>query len=128
MPSFELQGQIVKIFPTHVVSERFQKRDFVVRVEDGKYPQEIVMQFTQQDVNTLDNFKEGDEVKVFGYIRGRMWRKSEYDEPKWFNSLAASKVEHVNVGAAGPEDFVPPPEDDFNQDFGNSGDGEPLPF
>ncbi|MCC5945660.1 MAG: DUF3127 domain-containing protein [Bernardetiaceae bacterium] len=108
MPSLEFEGTIEKIFETNVISDRFQKRDFVVKVEDGQYPQEIALQFTQADCDLLDNFKEGDNIRVKSWVRGRKWQRTPNDEPKWFNSLVAYSLEKTQGSAAD--------DDEMNQD------------
>jgi hypothetical protein len=109
MPSFETEGTLLKIFPTSIKSERFQLREFVLNVEEGNFPQEIIFQFTQDDCDTLDKFKEGEKVKVSSWIRGKKWQRSPQDEPRWFNSLAARSIEHSD-----------PMMNDMNQDSGNN--------
>jgi len=101
MPSFETEGTLVKIFPTSSKSERFQLREFVLNVEEGNYPQEIIFQFTQDDCDMLDKFKEGEKVKVSSWIRGKKWQRSPQDEPRWFNSLAARSIEHSDPMMSG---------------------------
>ena len=109
MPSFETEGTLVKIFPTSSKSASFQLREFVLNVEEGKFPQEIIFQFTQDDCDRLDKFKEGEKVKVSSWIRGKKWQRSPQDEPRWFNSLAARSIEHSD-----------PMMSDMNQDSSNN--------
>ncbi|WP_338759629.1 DUF3127 domain-containing protein [Bernardetia sp. ABR2-2B] len=113
MPSFETEGTLIKIFPTSVKSERFQLREFVLNIEEGNYPQEIIFQFTQDSCDLLDKFKEGEKVKVSSWIRGKKWQRSPQDEPRWFNSLAARSIEHSD-----------PMMSDMNQDTAQSGSGD----
>ena len=70
----------------------------VVIVEDGKYPQEINLEFVQDKVSLLDNLQPGQEVTVTFDIRGR-----EYNG-RYFNNLQGWKV--VTLGdqpASSPE-------------------------
>lgn len=39
-----LQGKLIKIFETKVITEKFQKREFVIET-GGDYPQTISMEF-----------------------------------------------------------------------------------
>ncbi len=109
MPSFETEGTLIKIFPTSVKSERFQLREFVLSIEEGNYPQEIIFQFSQDDCDRLDKFKEGEKVKVSSWVRGKKWQRSPQDEPRWFNSLAARSIEHSD-----------PMMSDMNQEVSNN--------
>jgi single-strand DNA-binding protein len=124
MPSFETEGTIEKIYELRVVSEKFQLREFVLKVPDGNYHQELMMQFTNMDCDKLDGFKEGDEVKVSCWVKGKKWQRSPQDEPKWFNSLQARTIvalhanhtdqsAEFNQAAAMPE---PPPLSDIPDD------------
>ncbi len=141
MPSFETEGTLIKIFPTSVKSERFQLREFVLNIEEGNYPQEIIFQFTQDDCDTLDKFKEGEKVKVSSWVRGKKWQRSPEDEPRWFNSLAARSIEHSdpmmsdmnqevsnkNSGSSPFSGDIPPPTEDNSSSSSEMGDDD-LPF
>ncbi len=59
----------------------------VVIVEDGKYPQEINIEFVQDKTALLDNLQPGQEVTVTFDIRGR-----EYNG-RYFNNLQGWKIE-----------------------------------
>ena len=83
----------------------------VVIVEDGKYPEEINLEFVQDKAVLLDALAPGQEVTVSFDIRGR-----EYDG-RYFNNLQGWKV--VTVG----EEMQAPPEDPYlptPSDFGDA--------
>lgn len=90
--AFEVSGKIYKKFDTVKVSERFQKREFVLEIEDGAYPQFIKFQMTQDRCSALDPLNEGDAAKVSFNLRGR-----EYTNPKgeviFFTNLDAWRIE-----------------------------------
>ena len=44
---FEIEGEVVKLFDTKQVSEKFTKREFVLFVEDGKYFKQRLEQLTE---------------------------------------------------------------------------------
>ena len=118
MPNFEAKGELIKISDTDKISDRFQKREFVLKIEE-KYPQEIQYQLTQDDCSILDNFKVGDQVKVNSWVRGRRWQKTPQDDPRWFNSLVAYKIEGESVTPfiddskdMASAEIAPPSEDD----------------
>lgn len=118
---FELDGQLVKIFATKQITERFSKREFVLEVQDGKYPQTIMFEASGRGTEDLDALREGDAVRVSFGIRGREWRNPA-GETKYFNSLSAFRIDRVTAGqqasapppkpapAADP-DGIPPPGD-----------------
>src|ERR1017187_2383438 len=78
------------------VSEKFKKREFVITDNSSQYPQFIQFQLTQDRCSLLDNYKLGDELKVYFNLRGREW-KNPQGEVKYFNSLEAWRLE---AGAA----------------------------
>ena len=102
MPSFEAKGEIIQIFDTNKISDKFRKREFVLKI-DEQYSQEIMYQLTQDDCAIIDSFKVGDMVKVNSWVRGRKWQKTPQDAPRWFNTLQAYKIEGVS---AAPAEFV----------------------
>jgi hypothetical protein len=84
-----LKGQVQK------VSEKFQKRDFVVSTDLGTpYPQHVSFQVTQDKCSLLDQFNEGDELRVHFNLRGREWHGQQGDM-KYFNTLEAWKLEKI---------------------------------
>ena len=56
------------------------------------YPQKVLLQLTQDNVNLLDAFNVGDKLEVFINIRGREWAKPETGEIKYFNSLEVWRI------------------------------------
>ena len=107
----EITGTIVEIFAEQVVSDKFKKREFVLKVVDNGYEQKIKFQ-TIQDKTTILNFvKLNDEVKVLFNIGGRSWINKEGDK-NWFNSITAWRIEKVGgENAPAPAQSVDPTED-----------------
>ncbi len=92
--SYELTGKVKQVQESQTFASGFAKREVVVTVEDGKYPQDINLEFLQDKVSLLDNLSEGQEIKVFFDIRGR-----EY-EGRYFNNLVGWKIETTEAGEA----------------------------
>ncbi|HUJ63860.1 MAG TPA: DUF3127 domain-containing protein [Kofleriaceae bacterium] len=90
--AFDAVGKLHAAFDTKQVSERFTKREFVVEIADGKYPQLVLFQLTGDRCGQLDDHKVGDSVRVTFNVRGREWR-SPQGEIKYFNSLDVWKLE-----------------------------------
>lgn len=84
--SFQIKGTIVKIGDTESKSANFQVRELVLRVEDGKYPQFIALQLSNDRCDLADNFGEGQEVTVHFDLRGR-----EHNG-RYYNSLNCWKI------------------------------------
>ena len=88
----EIKGKLKVVNETVQVSEKFSKREFVVTIPDGQYPQDILFQLTQDRCALLDNFKVGQDVSISYNLRGREWT-SPAGEVKYFNTLEAWKIE-----------------------------------
>jgi hypothetical protein len=94
--SFEIVGKLYKKFATESKSERFQTRDFVLEIADGNFPQLIKFQLVQERCQLLDNYNEGDEIKVHFDLRGREW------QGKYLTNLNCWRLELPNGNAAQP--------------------------
>src|SRR6266545_1090368 len=116
----EVTGKLHAIFETKHVTERFQKREFVVEMSDNpKYPQVVLFQLTGDRCDQLDRLRVGDQVRVEFSLRGREW-KSPQGDVKYFNSLDVWSIEALAARRSGREpprdDDVPPPGDDDRPD------------
>ena len=89
MSDFKMKGVLKVINPAVQVSEKFTKREFVLNEPHDQYPQDILFQLTQKNVDVLDKFVEGQEVEVSFRIRGR-----EYNG-KYFNNIEAWRIEAI---------------------------------
>lgn len=88
-------GKLHEDFKIQVVSDKFQKREFVIST-DGDYPQFISIQLTNQKCDLLNNIAIGSELTVHCNIRGRAWQK-DGQPTKYFNTLEAWKIEVNNA-------------------------------
>lgn len=86
----DLTGTIVKIYAKKQISDKFALREFILKTND-EYPQELIIQVTQQRCELLDEIIEGEEVQVFINLRGRSWTNPE-GEIKYFNSIECWKL------------------------------------
>lgn len=85
-------------FDTQRVSDRFQKRDFVLTTEaNTPYPQYVSFQITQDKCALLDQYNEGDELRVQFNLRGREWNGPQ--GIKYFNTLEAWRLEKMQAGS-----------------------------
>ena len=128
-----LEGVIKKIFEEQVITASFKKREFVITTQE-QYPQDILMELTQDKTGLLNQFKEGDLVSVDINVRGREWINPE-GEAKYFNTLQAWKIwkkEEGTQGAPGiptpPTSPTPPTNSVPEPPAYNDGDSEDLPF
>jgi single-strand DNA-binding protein len=93
---FESTGTIKRIGETEVKSEKFQKRELTLEIEDGKYMQTCSFQVTGDRCSSLDEFSQGDTVKVAWNLRGREWSGGS-GGPRVFNSLDIWRIERVGA-------------------------------
>lgn len=100
--SFELQGKIEVILDTQQVTERFKKREFVVATQDGAYTEQIKLQLTQDRCDLIDEFNEGDDVKVMFNLKGRAYTKN--GNTSYFTNLDAWRIVPLNGGSAATPD------------------------
>ena len=92
----EIQGKIKQIFPSQMIGANgFEKRDLVIVTEET-YPQTIIIQFTQQRCDLLNNLQVGQNVKVYINIKGREWTNPQ-GETKYFNTIEGWKIEVIQT-------------------------------
>ena len=75
----------------------FRKREMVVTT-DEQYPQHIMIEFTQDKCDLLNNYKVGEPVKVSINLRGREWVNPQ-GETKYFNSIQGWRIEKMQPEA-----------------------------
>ncbi len=120
----EITGRIKKIFETQNVSASFKKREIVITTQE-QYPQDIIIEFTQDKTDVLNAYQPGQEVRVSINIRGREWINPE-GVARYFNSIQGWRIENLANAAAAPnqyQDIPAGPPADFNQDADDD-----LPF
>lgn len=125
--AFDAVGKLHVAYETKQVSERFTKREFVVEIADGKYPQFVLFQLTGDRVGLLDGHKVGDSVRVTFNVRGREW-KSPQGETKYFNSLDVWKLEAARATASGSGPVTTTRFDEPRPSDLGSGRDDDLPF
>lgn len=124
----EIQGRIKLIDETKTYGNNgFRKREVVITTEE-QYPQHILVEFVQDKTDLLNNFAEGQPVKISINLRGREWVNPQ-GETKYFNSIQGWKIEALQSEQG--TDEMPPmppieafePADDLNEE-----DHDDLPF
>lgn len=125
----EITGKLEAIFDTQKVSEKFMKRDFVIKTEESTpYPQLISVQVTQDKCQILDLYNIGDEVKIQINIKGRMWNGPQ--GVKYFNTIEAWRIENINGTTQKQTSNSPTPEEQAGNNIvnNNSNSEDDLPF
>ncbi len=117
---YDLTGKIKVIQAAQTFGAKgFTKREFVVTVAAGKYPQDIALECVQEKVNLLDGLNVGQTVTVAFDIRGR-----EYNG-RYFNNLQAIRINAEDGANSDRNDVRPPIPDDF-EDTTDYGDTVPF--
>lgn len=91
---FEITGTIKKIFDEQTFGSGFNKREFVLTIESGRFPQDIKFECVKDKIAILEGLEPGAKVKVFFDLRGREWKDS------YFVNLNAWKIEADGEGAS----------------------------
>lgn len=104
MKSMQVSGKIKLINDTQTFgASGFRKRELVVTT-DEQYPQMLLIEFVQDKVDLLDNYKVGQDVTVSINLRGREWINPE-GVAKYFNSITGWRIEAS--AAAAPQAEAP---------------------
>jgi hypothetical protein len=96
--SFEINGRLAEKFETQKVSDRFQKREFVLEIKSSgtsgfEFVDFIKFQATQDKCALLDQFSVDDMVNVSFNLRGRKWEKD--GQVSYFTNLEAWRIDKM---------------------------------
>ena len=72
----EVQGKIKLVGNVQEITDSFRKRELVI-VTQEQYPQTLCVEFVQDKTDLLNDFQEGQEVKIGINLRGREWKNPE---------------------------------------------------
>ncbi len=115
--SFEINGRLAEKYETQKVSDRFQKREFVIEVKSTgatgyEFVDFIKFQSTQDKCSMLDQFNIDDTLKVSFNLRGRKWEKE--GQVSYFTNLEAWRIEKLSTEST--ESAAPIQENSDSQD------------
>ena len=97
--AYDVTGRLIEIFDEQQISEKFRKREFVLEVQDGQYPEQIKFQLVMDKTSLVDQFKVGDEVKIAFNLRGRGYNKN--GQMMYFTNLEAWRIEPAGAAQGG---------------------------
>ena len=101
MASYKALGTLLADMGIQQVSEKFRKREFVLQIEDGQYPQTVKFELAQDKCDLLNGFQVGAAMEVDFDVRGRAYDKN--GQTMYFNSLSAWKVANAGGGQQAPQ-------------------------
>lgn len=122
----EVTGKIKVVNPEQQVSASFKKRELVVTTEE-QYPQHIMIEFTQDKCDLLNNYSVGEPVKVSINLRGREWVNPQ-GETKYFNSIQGWRIEKMANEAQAPSAPMPTAQSFAPATSLNEDEPDDLPF
>jgi hypothetical protein len=134
--NYEITGKLICKDDTQHVSDRFQKREFVIEVENERNSQWndfVKIQLIQDRCDLVENIQIGENIKVHFSLRGRKWENQ--GQVSYFTNIEGWRIERVPLAPQQPTDApaspastpVTPPE--YKQeDLIPSQDVDDLPF
>ena len=135
--SFEISGRLTEKYDTQKVSDRFQKREFVLEIKSTgatgfEFVDFIKFQSTQERCSLLDQFNIDDTVRVSFNLRGRKWEKD--GQVSYFTNLEAWRIDKISnepgeSADENPQDNTEPDDVPFPSDPPENDSGfDDLPF
>lgn len=94
--AYKATGRLHKVFDAEQKSASFQAREFVIEVADGKFPQMVKFQLTQDKCSLIDDYSEGEDISVDFDLRGREWND------KYFTNLNAWRIARADAQDSAP--------------------------
>ena len=84
----EVTGILIEKFDLVKVSDKFNKREFVIEIGE-QFKQQVKFQTSQNKTGLIETFAIGDIIKVSFNLHGKKWKDS------YFNNLDCWKIEKV---------------------------------
>ena len=89
--AFTLNGEIIEISDEKIISEKFKKREFILKhAPNPDYPDFLKIEVVQNKTDLLDKYKVGEKVVVDINLKGKKWEKGT--ESGYFNSIQAWRI------------------------------------
>ena len=111
--SFEINGRIAEIFEMQQISDKFQKREFILEIKETssggfEFVEYIKFQAVQDKCSMIDSLQIDDLVKVSFNLKGRKWEKD--GKVSYFTNLDAWRIEKeqsTNESPIAPASDIP---------------------
>ncbi len=112
--AYKAEGKLHKIFDTEQKSASFQAREFVIEVADGKFPQMVKFQLTQDKCTLIDGYSEGEDIVVDFDLRGREWNDRYFTN---LNAWRIAKADGSSTSSGGGQQQMPAATEAQTADF-----------
>ena len=99
--NYEVTGKLIYKEATQKISDRFQKREFVIEVENEKNPQWndfVKVQLIQDRCDLLENVQLNENIKVYFNLRGRKWENN--GQVSYFTNLEGWRIRESSSGSS----------------------------
>lgn len=106
--NFNVTGRLISKTKIQQITEKFRKVDFIVQLEDGKFPIFAQFQLANKLTNLIDGINVGDNIQVSFNLQGRITKLKDGSE-RVFNTLNAFSiltVENNQIGIDEDLDFL----------------------
>ena len=121
--NFELTGTLKHLMDLQTFPSGFTKREFVIEVQDGKYPQMIKFECVKDKTAILDGLSIGDNITVTFDIRGNECKELFYV------NLVAWKLSKADGGADSSQPGPTAGGSSLDDQFDNEpDDSDDIPF
>lgn len=107
----KLTGSVYHIGPVQQVSEKFRKREFVIKTNE-QFEQYVLIQVINDRCELIDALKFNDLIEVMINIKGREWIDKN-GVKKFFNTLEAWQVTFANINAQNQNNFATPQNNEY---------------
>jgi hypothetical protein len=128
--NYEITGKLIYKEETQHISDRFQKREFVIEVENERNPQWndlIKIQLIQDRCDLLENIQLQESIKVYFNLRGRKWENQ--GQVSYFTNLEGWRIEKVQPQQAAQQQPAGVPLPVYGvEDIPPTSDPDDLPF
>jgi hypothetical protein len=126
---YEATGTLFEIFPALKLSDKFTKREFILEVLEGRYPEFIKFQLINDKCDLIEPFQKGQAVTISFNLKGkpvqdRNGNTQFYTNLDCWRVQAASATDNTNQ-EPDPAFFNQSP---VNDGYGSSQDMDDLPF
>lgn len=82
----EVKGVIKEMFGVKQITQTFSKSEIVVTTSE-QYPQEIIIQFTNDRIQLLNGYRPGEFVDVKINLKGRGYPDKNTGQMRYFNTV-----------------------------------------
>jgi len=122
---FEATGTLYEIFPSQKLSDKFTKREFVLEVLEGRYPEYIKFQLVNDKCDLIDSYQKNQAVTIHFNLKGKPFQDRN-GIMQFYNNLDCWRIETANL-ATNPDNgsMNQAPAQDT---FAGSQDMDDLPF